>query len=265
MSFLEQILESKQAEIAEAKARTSLSELEQLAAKRNDFRGFAATLSKPGVRVIAEIKRASPSRGDISPDLNPAALASAYEQGGAAAISVLTEPAFFKGSAKDLQQARQAVKLPVLRKEFILEPYQVVETAAMGADAILLIVRILDDKQLRELHDLARSLGLDVLTEIFDETDAARLDGMDDLLIGINNRDLTHFHTDTARAARIAAALPRDAAVVAASGILKSEDLQRTLDQGIRRFLIGEALVRLPDPAATLQEWTSLSVDPFIP
>jgi indole-3-glycerol phosphate synthase len=264
MSFLDQILATKQIEIAEAKARTPLSELEQLAAQRNDYRGFKASLSKPGVRVIAEIKRASPSRGDISPDLEPSTVASAYEQGGAAAISVLTEPAFFKGSAADLQQARAAVTLPVLRKEFILEPYQVFETAAMGADAILLIVRILDDQQLHDLHDLARSLGLNVLTEIFDETDATRLAGMNDLLIGINNRDLTHFHTDTARAARIAATLPKDAAVVAASGIMETEDLQRILAQGIRRFLIGEALVRQNDPVTTLREWTTLPVDPLI-
>jgi indole-3-glycerol phosphate synthase len=265
MSFLEKILEAKQAEIAEAKAVTSLAELEQLAAKRDDFRGFAQSLSRPGVRVIAEIKRASPSRGDICPDLKPAEVAAAYERGGAAAISVLTEPSFFKGSAHDLQEARQAVQLPVLRKEFILEPYQVVETAAMGADAMLLIVRILDDDQLHELHRMARTLGLDVLTEIFDETDAARLEGLDDLLIGINNRDLKQFQTDTDRAARIAAALPNEAKVVAASGILKTEDLQRTLDQGIRRFLIGEALVREEDPAALLREWTCLPVPPSSP
>lgn len=258
MSFLEKILAAKQAEIDEAKAVIPLAKLEQLAAKRNDFRGFAASLNQPGVRIIAEIKRASPSRGDISPTLDPAALATSYEQGGAAAISVLTEPAFFKGSAKDLQEARQAVALPVLRKEFILEPYQVVETAAMGADAMLLIVRILDDEKLHELHELARTLGLDVLTEIFDETDAARLDGMDDLLIGINNRDLKHFHTDTARAARIAAALPADAAVVAASGIRNETDIRQSLSRGIRRFLIGETLVRQNNPAATLRQWTSI-------
>ena len=258
MSFLEKILKAKQTEIADCKERVPREELEQIAAGRDDFRGFRASLSLPGVRIISEIKRASPSRGDIDPDLDPAALAKAYEQGGAAAISVLTEPAFFKGSAEDLKLARKAVSLPVLRKEFIVDPYQVVETAAMGADAMLLIVRILDDDQLHSLHRQARDLGLDVLTEIFDEDDARRLAGMDDLLIGINNRDLKHFQTDTRRAARIAAALPAGAEVVAASGIFTTADVQRTLDQGIRRFLIGEALVRQTDPIATLKEWSSL-------
>lgn len=260
MSFLDDILAAKRTEIAEAKTRVPLGELEPLAAERKKFRGFRAALSQPGVRVIAEIKRASPSRGDIDPDLDPASLAKAYEQGGAAAISVLTEPAFFKGSIEDLQLARLAVGLPVLRKDFIIDSYQLYESAALGADAVLLIVRILTDEQLHALHGLARGLGLDVLTEIFDEEDARRLTGMDDLLIGINNRDLKHFQTDTSRAARIAAALPDGAEVVAASGIFTTADVQRTLDQGIRRFLIGEALVRQTDPIATLKEWTSLPI-----
>ena len=136
MSFLDQILSAKRAEIAAARNLKPQAEVERLAAKREDFRGFAESLARPGVRVIAEIKRASPSLGDIRPDLHPGDLALAYQTGGATAISVLTEPEFFKGSAKDLKRAREVVELPVLRKDFILDPYQVYETAAMGADAL---------------------------------------------------------------------------------------------------------------------------------
>ena len=257
MSFLEQILAAKRAEIAAASAAVPQADLERAAARRSDFRPFAAALDLPGVRIISEIKRASPSLGDIRPDLDPAALAAAYETGGAAALSVLTEPAYFKGSAQDLQRARAAVELPVLRKDFIVDPYQVYETAAMGADAMLLIVRILDDDALANLHSLARHLGLDVLVEIHDEADARRILPLATPLVGINNRDLAHFHTDTSQSARIAALLPPNTSVVAASGIHSADDVQRALASGLRRFLVGESLVRSPDPAALLRQWTS--------
>ena len=265
MSFLEQILSAKQAEIAAARNLKPQAELERLAAKRDDFRGFAESLARPGVRVVAEIKRASPSRGDIRPDLHPGDLAVAYQEGGAAALSVLTEPAFFKGSAKDLKRAREFVELPVLRKDFILDPYQVYETAAMGADAMLLVVRILDDERLASLYALALGLGLEMLVEIHDEADAQRIVGLAPPLVGINNRDLAHFHVDPDQAARIAALLPRGSAVVAASGIRAAADVQKSLAAGIRRFLVGETLVRLDDPAARLRQWTALRVDPTIP
>ena len=260
MSFLDQILSAKRAEIASSRAVKPQADLERLAAKRDDFRGFAASLARPGVRVVAEIKRASPSLGDIRPDLHPGDLAAAYQSGGAAAISVLTEPAYFKGSAKDLQRARNVVDLPVLRKDFIVDPYQVYETAAMGADAMLLIVRILDDETLASLLALARGIGLETLVEIHDEADARRIAHLDVPVVGINNRDLAHFHTDTDRAARIASLLPPDASVVAASGIHSAADVQLSLSSGIRRFLVGESLVKSPDPAALLQQWTSLPV-----
>ena len=265
MSFLEQIVAAKQAEIAAAQALKPQAELERLAAKREDFRGFAESLARPGVRVIAEIKRASPSLGDIRPDLHPGDLALAYQNGGAAAISVLTEPAFFKGSAKDLKRAREFVELPVLRKDFILAPYQVYETAAMGADAMLIVVRILDDETLQSLLALALGVGLETLVEIHDEADAQRIAGLAPPLVGINNRDLAHFHTDTDRAARLAALLPRGTAVVAASGIRDANDIQQALAGGIRRFLVGETLVRHADPAALLRQWTALRADPTLP
>ena len=265
MSFLDQILSAKRAEIEAARALKPQSELERLAAKREEFRGFAESLARPGVRVIAEIKRASPSLGDIRPDLHPGDLALAYQAGGAAALSVLTEPAFFKGSAKDLKRAREFTELPVLRKDFILDPYQVYETAAMGADAMLIIVRILDDETLQSLLALAHGIGLETLVEIHDEADAQRIAPLAPPLVGINNRDLAHFHTDTDRAARLAALLPRGTAVVAASGIREEADLQRALAGGLRRFLVGETLVRHPDPAALLRQWTALRVDSTIP
>lgn len=258
MSFLDQILASKRVEIEACKQRLSPAEAERLAAARNDYRGFEDSLNRAGVRIISEIKRASPSKGDINPDLLPAKVAQAYEAGGAAALSVLTEPNFFKGSAEDLREARAACRLPVLRKDFMLEPYQIYESAVMGADAILLIVRILDDETLHALHSLAGNLGMDVLTEVFDEDDAARAAGLGATLIGINNRDLARFSTDIGRAMKIASHLPADASLVAASGVHSKADIELNLKNGIRRFLIGEALVKQPDPAAALNEWTGL-------
>ena len=261
MSFLTSILDAKRAELAHAKTRVSQSQIERFAAARRDApRGFAAALDRPGVRVIAEIKRASPSLGDIRPDLHPGDLALAYQNGGAAAISVLTEPAFFKGSAKDLKRAREFVELPVLRKDFILDPYQVYETAAMGADAMLVIARILDDETLQSLLALAHGIGLETLVEIHDEADAKRIAGLAPPLVGINNRDLAHFQTDPDRAVRLAARLPRGTAVVAASGIHGETDIQQSLAAGLRRFLVGETLVRADDPAALLKHWISLPV-----
>jgi indole-3-glycerol phosphate synthase len=259
MSFLDNILEAKRAELASAQERVPQAQLEQLAAARRDYRGFAAALDRPGVRIVAEIKRASPSLGDIRVDLDPAATAQAYADGGAAALSVLTEPAYFKGSAADLLRARAAVTIPVLRKDFIIDPYQVYETAAMGADAMLLIVRILGDERLHALHLLALSLGLDVLTEVFDERDADRANALGATLVGINNRDLAHFKTDVTHASSLAVRLRPGTAVVALSGIRSSDDVLQTLSGGIRRLLVGEALVRQPDPTATLRSWTSLA------
>ncbi len=262
MNFLENILSAKRDELAQAKARLPQPELERLAAARPDApRGFCAALDRPGVRVIAEIKRASPSRGDICPDLDPGATAAAYEAGGAAALSVLTEPAFFKGSAADLKRARESVSIPVLRKDFIVDPYQVYETVAMGADAMLLIVRILDDERLHALYALARHLGLDVLTEVYDEADAARANALGASPVGINNRDLSRFQTDVTRAAQLSKRLRAGTAVVALSGIRTHDDIRLNLEAGIRRFLVGETLVRAPHPIATLRAWTAIAAD----
>jgi indole-3-glycerol phosphate synthase len=259
MSILDHIIASRREAITAAQRRVPLAACRAAAEQApRDRRDFAAAIRAPGIRIIAEIKRASPSRGDIAPGLDPAAVARAYAAGGAAALSVLTEPSFFKGAPADLQAARRAVTLPVLRKDFILDPYQLYETAALGADAVLLIVRILPDPLLADLHALARELGLAVLTEVYDADDARRANAIGADLIGINNRDLASFGADVAHASRLAAHIRPGACVVALSGIASADDIRRSQTSGITRFLIGESLVRAPDPAALLRSWTSL-------
>ncbi len=258
MSFLDKILAEKAREIARAKTACSESEIRALASRRTTpFRGFEASLRKDGVRIVAEIKRASPSRGDIQPHLDPAATAAAYEAGGAAALSVLTEPAFFKGSVPDLRAARDAVSIPVLRKDFIIEPYQVHESRAIGADAILLIVRILDDYKLRTLHALAVECGLDVLTEVYDDADLDRALDIGATLIGINNRNLASFATDLMNAPALARRIKPPAIAMALSGVSSAQDVVRMEHLGISRFLIGEVLVTCADPAALLRRMSS--------
>jgi indole-3-glycerol phosphate synthase len=251
--FLQKIVTAKRREIAEASARVPLAKLREMASEKRVFRGFAASLAQPGVRIIAEIKRASPSKGDLHANLDPTALARAYEAGGAAALSVLTERDFFKGSQEDLAAARAAVSLPVLRKDFILDEYQVYETVCMGADAMLLIVRLLTDDELARLDKLARDLRLDVLVEVHNEADAARANRIGARLIGINNRDLARFNTDASNARRVAALFPPETTIVAASAITGSDDIRRNLSAGISRFLIGEALVRTDNPSHLLR------------
>ena len=256
MNILDQIVAAKRDEIAAAKCRLPLAACRTAAAVApRDRRDFAAALRAPGVRIIAEIKRASPSQGDIAPGLDPAAVARAYAAGGAAALSVLTEPAFFKGSSDDLRTARASVSIPVLRKDFIIDSYQLYESAALGADAVLLIVRILPDPLLADLHAMARDLGLAVLTEVFDAEDARRANAVGATLVGINNRNLASFDTDVSRAASLAALIRPEAVVIALSGIATADDIRRNLAAGITRFLVGETLVRAPDPETQLREW----------
>ncbi len=251
--FLPKILAAKQEEVRRAEAAVPLEALQARADARTDLRPFAAALRTDGIRVIAEIKRASPSKGPLKPDLDPAALARRYEAGGAAALSVLTDSPFFQGSAADLQAARAACRLPVLRKDFILYPYQVVESKAMGADAVLLIVRALSEDRLTEMVEQCRRLCLGALVEIHTEDDlkAATRAGAD--LIGINNRDLGTFSTDVGRAVALAPRFLPDQVPVAASGISSRADVEKNLAAGIRRFLIGEALVTDEDPEARLR------------
>lgn len=255
MSILDQIVASVRAAEERAISRVPFDALlakarGNAAAPRRSLRAALAPTDAP--RIIAEIKRASPSKGDLCPDLDPARLARQYEAGGAVAISVLTEPAYFKGSPDDLRAARGAVSLPVLRKDFILTEYAVAAAAAMGADALLLIVRLLDADTLSHLHAFAHELGLECLVEIHDEADVEKLASFHPPLVGINNRNLATFDTDLGTAARLARQLPADAIPIALSGISSPDDIVAARAAGLSRFLIGEALVRASDPAALL-------------
>ena len=258
-NFLEQIVAHKQEEIAAARERVPEDALRAMAAEHRQRRPFLQRLTLDtiaGVRVIAEIKRASPSKGPIRPNLNPASLARAYEIGGAAALSVLTDTAFFHGSLQDLRAARQATELPVLRKDFLISSYQIYESAAGGADAVLLIARILTGAQLQDYLSLCTQLHLDALVEINSESDLSLASRAGARLIGINNRDLRTFKTDLHTTRRLAALLAPGQIGVAASGIQNRSDIDRLLTTGMRGFLVGESLVRAKDPVSFLQSLT---------
>ena len=247
---LAEICAHKRAEVAARKEERSLASLEREAAQASPARGFAAALARPsrtGTGLVAEIKRASPSKGLIRADFDPAGHARDYAAGGAACLSVLTDKHFFQGSDEALQQARAAVDLPVLRKDFTLDPWQVVEARALGADAVLLIAAVLDDPTLHELDGLARKLGMDVLVEVHDEEEMERAVALSPDLLGINNRDLRRFSTDLAVTERLAPLAPEGALLVSESGIANREDCRRLAEAGVRCVLIGESLMRQPD------------------
>ena len=238
-------------EIQDARRQRPLDRLREAAIGREDGRSFFGALKAPGphgANIIAEIKRASPSKGPLRIDLDPAKLAREYAAGGAAALSVLTDRDFFQGSPEDLQAARRAVALPVLRKDFLIDDYQIYESRAMGADAVLLICRILSPQQLAHLLALSFSLGMDALVEIHtqDDLEMARTSGA--RLIGINNRNLATFDTDIQNAMVMARRLDPAQVAVAASGIATLEDIQANLAHGVFNFLVGESLVKADDP-----------------
>ncbi len=256
MNILQQIVEHKKRQVAEAKNRLSENKLRGQIAANKERRPFFKNLKIPqeaGINVIAEIKRASPSKGIIRPDLDVVKYASDYQLGGASALSVLTDSRYFKGSVQDLKKARKNTSLPVLRKDFIISSYQIYESSAMEADAVLLIVRILSSRQLKDYIDLCAKIGMDVLVETHskEEIEAATMAGAK--LIGINNRNLSSFKTDVETAARLASLLSPDQVAVAESGIKSREDIEKLKDAGIQNFLIGESLVRAPDARAFLR------------
>ena len=256
-NILSEIVARKGDAVEKARREISLEELRAQAEAALPPRPFLKQFTgenRFAVNIIAEVKRASPSKGPICPDLDPGALAGAYAAGGAAAISVLTDAPYFMGSLADLAAARAAVDLPVLRKDFILSEYQVYESRARGADAILLIVRILPEKQLQDLYQLSKSLKMDVLLEIHGESELETARAVGARLIGINNRNLKSFETDTRTAMRLADRLGPDRIPVAASGISGKADITVNLAAGINSFLIGESLVRAADPAKMLRE-----------
>jgi len=250
--ILSRIVEQKRLEVSQARACLPETALSRLAEAQQDRRPFYDVLASPGpsgVNIIAEIKRASPSKGLIRSQLDPSIYARQYEAGGANALSVLTDASFFHGSPADLAQARSAVRLPVLRKDFIVDPYQILESAVMGADAILLIVRILSPSQLREYMALATDYGLDVLVEVHSVPELETAVAANARLIGINNRNLQTFDTDVGRASVMAKLLRPPRVSVAESGIQDRKDIERLMAAGVFNFLIGESIVRSPDPS----------------
>lgn len=250
--ILDEIVQSKRDEIAQHKRQRSLEALADSELYRAERRGFAAALSRPGRAVIAEIKKASPSRGVIRADFDPVAIARAYRAAGARALSVLTDAPFFQGSLAYLEAIRRVVDLPLLRKDFILDSYQLHEARAFGADAVLLICAILDDGALRELAALARRLDLDALVEVHSREELDRAGRCGAALIGINNRDLRTFVTRLEVAETLAPLAPSGSAIVAESGLKTAADLERLEAAGVRAFLIGETLMSAPDPGAAL-------------
>jgi indole-3-glycerol phosphate synthase len=259
MDILDKIVEQKKATVASASKTVPESRLraEAFSLAGRETRPFYESLASPGefgVNIISEIKRQSPSKGPIRLDLDPAALARAYEQGGAAALSVLTDEHFFKGSLEDLKAARAAVSLPVLRKEFIVSTYQLYETVVSCADAVLLIVRILDRYQLRDYIQLCSELQLDPLVEIYSAPELEDASWAGARLIGINNRNLRSFETSTDNAINLGGMLDEPQIAVAASGIQGRTDILQAKEAGIFNFLIGESLVRSEHPDRFLME-----------
>lgn len=253
-TYLDRILDFHRDRV-EADRRTSAQLLEEAAAM-SEPRGFADRLradSAESLAVISEVKRRSPSKGDLAIDLDPAELARAYQRGGASCLSVLTDQPHFGGSPADLQLARSATSLPVLRKDFTLSSHDVFDARIMGADCVLLIAAALEDDELASLLEAARTVRLDALVEIHDETELAVAVAAGATLIGVNQRDLTTFEVDHERAVRMARAIPESAIRVAESGVRNEQDAHSLREAGYDAILVGETLVRAADPAAMLR------------
>jgi indole-3-glycerol phosphate synthase len=257
LTILDRIMAAKRAEVAAAKRSLSGSEMQSRAQGAAAPRDFVASLKRRigsgDAAVIAEIKRASPSRGLLREDFDPAALARSYEAGGAACLSVLTDREFFQGAPEHLGSARAACALPVLRKDFIFDPYQVHEARAMGADCILLIAACLSAGEMQDLESAAAGLGMAVLVEVHD---AAELDAALQLrtpLVGINNRNLRSFETRLETTLALLEYMPEDRIVVTESGIATAQDVSRLRNRGVNAFLVGEAFMRAPDPGGALR------------
>jgi len=257
-TVLQKILARKAEEVAERRARVNLAEVERLARSADAPRGFANALLERAKRkepaVIAEIKKASPSKGVLREHFVPAEIARSYEAGGAACLSVLTDVDFFQGADAYLKEARAACALPVIRKDFMIDPYQIVEARAIGADCILLIVSALDDVLMAELAATAKSVGLDVLVEVHDGTELERaLKTLDTPLVGINNRNLHTFEVSLETTLDLLPEIPRDHLVVTESGILNRADVELMEVSEVYAFLVGEVFMRADDPGLELK------------
>jgi indole-3-glycerol phosphate synthase len=259
--ILQRILQRKREEVEQRRGQIPPAELQARARAAAPARGFAdamrAKIARGHPAVIAEVKKASPSRGVIRPDYDPAAIARSYQAGGAACLSVLTDVDFFQGDDRHLQAARAGCSLPVLRKDFVIDPYQVVEARALGADCILLIVAALDDTQLQGLAAQAMQLGMDVLIEAHDAAELQRAlavgaDAGRSPLLGVNNRDLRSFEVSLETTLALRARVPRDRLLVTESGIATRDDVARMRGAGVDAFLVGETFMRASDPGAAL-------------
>lgn len=265
--LLESIVAHKRKELAAWKTAVPQARLEEAATQQAPPLDFAAALRKPGVSLIAEIKRASPSRGLLRPELDPGQLAVTYVEGGAAAISVLTDERFFQGSLSDLVAVKNALgragrEVPILRKDFVLDVYQVYQARVYGADAVLLIVAILETEELAELLALARELGMEALVEVHCEEELNRVLPLGPSIIGVNNRDLQDFSVDLATTLRLQPHMPRSAILVSESGIHRRADVERLARAGVDAILVGEALVTAEDVVGKIRE---LSAPPLSP
>ena len=257
-TILRKIIDRKREEVAARQKQDSVGSLEQRIAEQTPPRGFAralqARVAAAEPAVIAEVKKASPSKGVIRADFQPALIAASYQAGGASCLSVLTDVDFFQGADAYLQQARAACGLPVLRKDFTIDPYQVIEARAIGADAILLIVAALEDDQMQELARTAREVGVDVLVEVHDRAELDRALELDTFLIGINNRDLHTFDTRLETTLELLPYVPADHLVVTESGIHTAEDVALMRNHQVYGFLVGEAFMRAPEPGDKLRD-----------
>lgn len=259
---LEKIVLHKRQEIADAKAALPPESLRERLASAPPVRDFAAAIRRPGgVRVIAEVKKASPSAGIIRADFDPVQIATTYEAHGAACLSVLTDEKFFQGRLEYLTAVRQQVAIPVLRKDFLLDRYQVLEARVAGADCVLLIAECLDDCTLRDLYFYASELGMESLIEIYDPENLDRVLKLEPALLGINNRNLRTFVTDLGHSIALKQRVPAECTLVSESGIHTRADVERLLQAGIRAILVGETLMRSPDIGAKLDELTNTHED----
>lgn len=256
--ILERIVAVKREEVAAARRRRSLADLQRDAEARRDVRGFEAALrakvAAGRAAVIAEVKKASPSKGVLREHFVPAEIAASYERGGAACLSVLTDERFFLGAAAYLEQARAACALPVLRKDFMVDDYQVVEARALGADCILLIAACLEDARMADLEACAADLGMAVLVEVHDGAELERALRLRTPLVGVNNRDLRSFEVSLDTTLALQDRVPADRLLVTESGILTQADVRRMRDAGVNAFLVGEAFMRADDPGQALAQ-----------
>jgi indole-3-glycerol phosphate synthase len=256
-TVLERILGETRTELEDRKRSISLQQLEAQVGARTSSQTaeggrFRRALARPGIGVIAEFKRRSPSAGSLREEAELAAVVAAYERGGASALSVLTEGPNFDGSLADIDAARGACGLPILRKDFVVDPYQLYEAVVAGADAVLLIVAALEQEELASLHDRALGVGLDVLVEVHDRDELARAEQLGARLIGVNNRDLRDFSVDVGRTERLLTAMPAGTTVVSESGISEPRQLQQLERAGVAAVLVGESLMRAPEPERAL-------------